>query len=225
MKKAVILLSGGLDSAVTLYLVKSLKFKCFCLIFNYGQRHKKEVDCAKNLARLTNSVYFVLDIYLPWGGSVLLDKNKPLPKDLDLKKRGKRIPDTYVPARNILFLSYALSFAEAKGAKDIFIGANAIDYSGYPDCRPGFIKQFNKLAEIGTKSGASGAGIRIHAPLINKTKAEIVKLGCKLKVPFEVTWSCYAGQKHPCGRCDSCRFRRRGFREAGIKDPLVKNQH
>jgi len=217
MNKAVILLSGGLDSATTLYFARKKGFSCHCLIFDYGQRHKKELRSAKKIADLAHSKWQVVKISLPWKGSALLDKNIKIQTKLQ-----NIIPLTYVPARNIIFLSFAFSYAEAIGAKVIFIGANAIDYSGYPDCRPLFLKAFEKAAASGTKTGAEGRPIKILTPLIDKTKSEIIKLGINLGVPYRFTWSCYKGGKIPCGKCDSCRFRGKGFRQAGLRDPICK---
>lgn len=215
MKKAIILLSGGLDSATTLYFAKHKGFDCSCLIFDYGQRHKREIKSAKRIAKKANCPYIVLRIDLPWKGSALLDKSVAV-----TNKRTSKIPSTYVPARNIIFLSFALSFAESKGASAIFIGAHAQDYSGYPDCRPEFYKTFEKVVSVGTKAGVEGKSIKIETPLINKNKAEIIKLGAKLKVPFELTWSCYRGGSVPCGKCDSCFYRAKGFKESKIRDTL-----
>ncbi|MDO8663056.1 MAG: 7-cyano-7-deazaguanine synthase QueC [Candidatus Omnitrophota bacterium] len=213
-KKAVVLLSGGLDSAVTLYFARSKGFDCHCLAFDYGQRHHRELQAAQKISRLTDSPLKIIKIVLPWGGSALLDDKIKLPSSKHPSSRV--IPSTYVPGRNIIFLSFALSFAEAIGARGIFIGAHAQDYSGYPDCRPEFYRAFKKVISTGTKAGVQHKGIEITTPLINKTKAEIIRLGNKLGVPFELTWSCYQGGKKPCGRCDSCYFRNKGFREAGI---------
>jgi len=215
-RQAVVLLSGGLDSSTTLYSAKKKGFDCRALIFDYGQRHKKEIEAAKKIARLANCKWQIVKIKLPWKGSSLLDKKQKL----RVTSYGLRvtIPSTYVPARNIIFLSFALSYAEAIGAEKIFIGANAIDYSNYPDCRPGFFKAFSAAAKRGTKAGVEGKAIKIEIPLINKTKAQIVKLGKKLGVPFAITWSCYKGGARPCGACDSCRLRAKGFKYAGIND-------
>ena len=218
MKKAVILLSGGLDSATTLYFAKDSGYECFCLIFDYGQRHKRELESAKAIAKKAECRWRIVKISLPWKGSSLLDKRSRL-STIDYRP-STTIPSTYVPARNIIFLSFALSCAEAMGAKSIFIGANAIDYSGYPDCRPEFYNAFIKAANLGTKAGVEGKGIKIVTPLIRKTKAQIIRLGMGLGVPYGLTWSCYRGARNPCGRCDSCNFRTKGFIEAGIKDPL-----
>jgi len=215
-KKAVVLFSGGLDSTTLLYYVKSRGLKAHCLIFDYGQRHVKEIEHAKRLARKNHCPFQVVKIALPWQGSSLLDKSMRLPQ---LQKiNPKEIPSTYVPARNIIFLSFAVSYAEAIHADAVFIGANAIDYSGYPDCRPEFLHAFQRAVKKGLKTGVQGRGIHIYAPLLRKTKAQIIRLGKKLNVPYHLTWSCYQGGKKPCGKCDSCFLRRRGFEEAGIKD-------
>ena len=220
MNKAIVLLSGGLDSATTLYYAKSKGYDSHCLIFDYGQRHKQEIDLAKRIARKCKSVYHVVKIALPWKGSALLDKTMKVPTRGKFDK--KTIPSTYVPARNIIFLSFAASYAEAIGAKAIFIGANAIDYSGYPDCRPDFIKAYQLALKKGLKAGVEGKALVLKTPLIVKTKKQIIALGRKLKVPYEMTWSCYHGGAKPCGKCDSCRIRKQGFESLGIKDPALK---
>ena len=217
MKKAVVLLSGGLDSATTLYFAKAKGYNCECLIFDYGQRHRREIESAKKIARTAGADYRIIKIGLPWKGSALLDRKLAVPKGG--ARAGNGIPSTYVPARNTIFLSFAVSYAEAIGAKAIFIGANAVDFSGYPDCRPGYYKVYNELIARGTKAGAA---IKIHTPLIGMTKSEIIKIGNKLGVPYEYTWSCYAGGARPCLKCDSCVIRTKGFKEAGIKDPALK---
>ena len=222
MPKAVVLLSGGLDSSTCLYFAKRKGFVPECLIFDYNQRHKKEVEAAKKICRYAGCGFKVLKIVLPWKGSSLLDERTGIPKRPKTPTYGSAIPSTYVPGRNIIFLSYALSYAEAIGAEAIFIGANAIDYSNYPDCRPEFYRSFQETASCGTKAGVEGKKIKICAPLIKKTKAQIIRLGKKLGVPFETTWSCYVGGKSPCGKCDSCYFRAKGFRQAGTKDPALK---
>ncbi|MBI3318863.1 MAG: 7-cyano-7-deazaguanine synthase QueC [Candidatus Omnitrophica bacterium] len=221
MKRAVVLLSGGLDSATTLYEARSQGYRCHCLIIDYGQRHRREVESAKRIAQAAGSAARVIRIWLPWGGSALTDRSIRVPVGRSLKKIGKGIPATYVPARNTVFLSYAASWAEAIGASAIFIGANAIDFSDYPDCRPNYYGAFRKVIRLGTKAGVEGREIRIATPLIRMTKAKIIRRGRKLKVPYELTWSCYAGAKRPCGRCDSCLLRAKGFREAGLRDPAL----
>lgn len=208
------MLSGGLDSATTLYLAKNKGFLPFCLIFDYGQRHNKEIQAAKNIARACGVEFQVIKIALPWKGSSLLDRNKVIPF------MWGGIPNTYVPGRNIIFLSFALSCAEAIGAQAIFIGAHAQDYSGYPDCRPEFFRAFAKMAARGTKAGVEGKRIEIRSPLLHKGKAQIIKLGASLGVPFGLTWSCYRGGKLPCGACDSCYYRAKGFKQAKIRDTL-----
>jgi len=214
-KKAIVLLSGGLDSAATLYIAKSEGYQCQGLVFDYGQRHKREIEAARKISRLAKCPIKIVRIALPWKGSALLDDKIKLPSS---KIRvSSKIPVTYVPGRNIIFLSFALSFAEGISADAIFIGAHAQDYSGYPDCRPEFYAAFKRVVSTGTRAGVENRGIEIKTPLINMTKAEIIRLGSKLGVPFESTWSCYEGGEKPCGRCDSCYFRAKGFREAGIK--------
>ncbi|MDP3041629.1 MAG: 7-cyano-7-deazaguanine synthase QueC [Candidatus Omnitrophota bacterium] len=213
-KTAVVLLSGGLDSATALYFAKAKGYQCRCLIFDYGQLHKKEITSAVNIAKASRCPYEILKIGFPWRGSALLDKKVKISKKI---KPG--IPSTYVPARNIIFLSFALSFAETIKAKAIFIGAHAQDYSGYPDCRPEFFQVFAEMAKVGTYGGGR---IKILAPLLNKKKAQIISLGQRLGVPFNLSWSCYRGAKLPCGICDSCYYRAKGFKEAGLADPLTK---
>lgn len=220
-KKAIVLLSGGLDSTTTLYWAKQKGFRCLCLIFDYGQSHKKEILAAKRIAKKARCPYEIVKFRLPWKGSALLDKKIRIPQSKTSRAvRRQRIPATYVPARNIIFLSLAVSFAEVIGAKAVFIGVNAIDYSGYPDCRPEFYRNFFRTISVGTKSGVEKRAIKIFTPLIDKSKKEIIKIGTRLGVPYHLTWSCYQGGKRPCGRCDSCRLRQKGFVEAGIKDTL-----
>ena|SRR3989338_698064 len=223
VKKAVVLLSGGLDSATTLYYARAQGCRCFCLVFDYGQRHKKEIESAKRIAQRANCKWQVVKIILPWKGSSLLDRRISVPRPaLPAGRQVSRIPSTYVPGRNIIFLSFALSYAEAIKAEAVYIGANAIDYSGYPDCRPEFYQAFIQAARLGTKAGVEGRPIKILTPLLTKTKARIIKLGMSLAVPYELTWSCYKGSRLPCQKCDSCRFRAKGFREAGLSDPIIQ---
>jgi 7-cyano-7-deazaguanine synthase len=220
--KAVVLLSGGLDSATILYLAKNKGFDCSCLIFDYGQRHKREVRAAMKIAAGAKARATIIKIRLPWKGSSLLDKKASLPRGRADKKN---IPSTYVPGRNTIFLSFALSLAESIGSRDIFIGANAVDYSGYPDCRPAYFKSFNKLCGLANKSGTAGKRIRIHAPLLHLKKSEIITLGLRWGVPYQETWSCYqGGAAAPCGRCDSCVLRAKGFKEARQEDPSLSRQ-
>jgi len=215
--RAVVLLSGGLDSATTLYIAKSQGYDVHCLVFDYGQRHRREISSAKAIARKARCPYTMLKISLPWKGSSLLDKTLNVPEHFS--KKG--VPSTYVPARNTIFLSFALSFAEAIDASVIFIGANAIDYSGYPDCRPNYFKAFQRMADLATKKATARRKITICTPLIHMTKAQIIKAGLNLGVPYGSTWSCYKGGIKPCGRCDSCRMRAKGFKETRALDPLL----
>lgn len=218
-KKAVVLLSGGLDSATVLYVAKEEEYPCYCLSFDYGQRHRKELECAKQIARKANCPWEIVSFTLPWRGSALLDRTQKIPKERSVKEMQEGIPITYVPARNTIFLSFAASYAEAIGGAAIYIGANVLDFSGYPDCRPEYFEQFNRVIEKGTKGERS---IAVVAPLVHKTKAEIIQWGHRLGVPYEWTWSCYEGEEFPCGTCDSCLLRAKGFQEAGMEDPLLR---
>jgi 7-cyano-7-deazaguanine synthase len=220
-KKAVVLLSGGLDSATVLYWALDKGWQPQALIFDYGQRHSREIASAKALCKKTGVAYDVIPVKLPWRGSSLLDKASALPIAKSTRDIGAQIPSTYVPGRNTLFLSYGLSCAEAIGAEAVMIGANALDYSGYPDCRPDFISAMSKVFKLGTKAGRQGKPIRIVAPLLKLSKSQIVKLGIRLGVPYQMTWSCYRGGKKPCGTCDSCLLRAKGFKKAGLKDPAI----
>jgi 7-cyano-7-deazaguanine synthase len=226
LKKAVVLLSGGLDSATTLAIARSKAFDCYALTFRYGQRHKPEIEAAKKVAHSLGAVqHRIINIDLAsFGGSALTDSAIEVPKNRANLAELSEIPLTYVPARNIIFLSYALAWAEILGAFDIFIGANAIDFSGYPDCRPEFIAAFEKTANLATAAAIQGKGrSQINSPIINMKKAEIILTGTKLGVDYSLTHSCYEPDQYgrSCGHCDSCRLRLRGFAEAGLTDPVV----
>jgi 7-cyano-7-deazaguanine synthase len=218
--KAVVLLSGGLDSATTLALAIEQDYTCYALSFNYGQRHSAELNAARNVALSMNvAEHKIINLDLTQiGGSALTDKNIAVPQS-----PSEGIPITYVPARNTIFLSYALAWSEVLGINDIFIGVNAVDYSGYPDCRPEYIAAFENTARLATKSGVEGQPFRIRTPLINLTKAEIIRKGTELGVDYSLTVSCYQAdeQGRACGMCDSCRFRKEGFAAAGIPDPTI----
>jgi 7-cyano-7-deazaguanine synthase len=218
--KAVILLSGGIDSATTAAIALDRGFELHALIFSYGQRHRIEIESAKKLVAFFSIGSHAI-IELPSGifRSSLTNTAMEVPKNRE--SGDTRIPDTYVPARNIIFLSYALSFAESIGARHIFIGANAVDYSGYPDCRPDFFRAFQEMADRGTKAGVSGQGFIIETPLIDMTKAEIIQKGMSLGVDYSLTHSCYDPDPNglACGACDSCLIRKKGFIGAGVPDP------
>ena len=224
MKRAVCLLSGGLDSATCLAYAHEQGFECYALSFDYGQRHRVELDAAARVAASLGAArHLIVPVNLRlFGGSALTD-DIDVPKQRTLEAMASGIPVTYVPARNTVFLSFALAWAEVLGAADIFIGVNAIDYSGYPDCRPEFIAAFERMARIATKAGVEGvAALKIHTPLIALSKADIVKLGIQLGVDFSLTHSCYDpdAQGRACGACDSCLLRRKGFADAGVRDPI-----
>ncbi len=223
MKKAVVLTSGGLDSTTVLAMAKAKGYTVFSLSFNYGQRHEFELAAAKKVAKLLSvQKHMVLNVDLgKIGGSALTD-DILVPKSGDDHSISGDIPVTYVPARNTIFLSYALGWAEVLGASDIFIGVNAIDYSGYPDCRPAFISAFEKMANLATKAGVEGTTtIRIQTPLIDMTKAEIIKTGISLGIDYGITHSCYdpSDNGFACGLCDACILRKKGFEQANIEDP------
>ena len=219
-KKAVVLLSGGLDSATCLAIAKAQGFDCYCLSLDYHQRHVAELQAAQRVAKALGAVAHKtaqLDLSL-FGGSALTDDNIAVPET-----PGAGIPVTYVPARNTIMLSLALAWAEVLGAQDIFIGVNALDYSGYPDCRGEYVKAFQAMANLATKSAVEGQTITIHAPLIHLTKAEIIQQGLALGMDYSLTVSCYQAdaQGRACGVCDSCRFRKQGFAQAGVSDPTL----
>jgi 7-cyano-7-deazaguanine synthase len=223
MKHAIVLLSGGLDSATTLAIARSQGYETYALSFDYGQRHKRELEAAKKIAKSLGAKKHLIakiDNQI-FGGSALTD-DVDVPKSRTEREIGTGIPVTYVPARNTIFLAHALAWAETIGAGHIFIGANAIDYSGYPDCRPEFMALFETLANIATKAGVEGARLQIHAPLIKMSKADIVRKAVDFEVDLSLTHSCYdpLPDGRACGRCDSCRLRQKGFREAGVDDPI-----
>lgn len=222
VKKAVCLISGGLDSAVSAFIAKDNGYELFALSFVYGQRHNKEIQYAKKIANILDvKKHMIFDINIgQFGGSSLVDESIAPEIDHKLEDIGKNIPNTYVPARNTIFLSVALGFAETVDANAIFIGATSADYSGYPDCRPKYFKAFQKMADLATKKGVDGKSIKIITPVLNLSKAQIIKKGSTLGLPFDKTWSCYLGGIKACGRCDSCLLRLKGFKEAGLKDPL-----
>ena len=220
MNKAIVLLSGGLDSATTLAIATNEGFECHAISFRYGQRHKLELEAAEKVARAFNAVqHKIIDIDLTQiGGSALTDKDIAVPEQAN-----EGIPVTYVPARNTIFLALALAYAESVFASHIFIGVNAVDYSGYPDCRPEFIQAFTHLANIATRAGVEGEGFHLHTPLIEMSKEEIISTGTDLGVDYSLTLSCYQPdvQGRACGVCDSCRYRKKGFESAGIADPTL----
>ena len=223
MKRAVVLLSGGLDSTTTLALAIAEGFEVYALSFDYGQRHKIEIDAARRVAKsLGAKEHRVAKIDHDILGGSALTSDVDVPKARSEAEIMRGIPITYVPARNTIFLSHALAWAEVVGAFDIFIGVNALDYSGYPDCRPEFIAAFEKLANLSTKAGVEGAHFKIHTPLIKMSKAEIVRKALELEVDLSLTHSCYdpLPDGRACGQCDSCQLRRKGFREAGVNDPI-----
>lgn len=219
----VLLLSGGLDSATVAVHMRSLGFRLHCLTFDYGQRHRAEIEASANLARYFESIaHQIVNIDAGvFQGSALVDDAIKVPKS---SSGSTEIPLTYVPARNTLFLSYALAIAESIGATDIAIGANAVDYSGYPDCRPEFIQQFERLANLGTKVGIESGAFRIHAPLVNLTKSQIIAIGLKHRFDYGLTTSCYDPNDDGsgCGECDSCLIRGRAFAELGLSDPRLR---
>jgi 7-cyano-7-deazaguanine synthase len=224
-KKAVVLVSGGLDSTTCLALAKKQGFELYALTLFYGQRHDVELKAAKRVSKAF-AVKRQLELEVPliaFGGSALTDKKIKVPKQANVQAIGKGIPSTYVPARNTVFLSLALAWAESLQAEHIFIGVNALDYSGYPDCSPEFIEAFERLAKLATKKGVQGTWkLKIHTPLIRMSKAQIIKTGLKLKINYGLTHSCYDPKANgaACGRCDSCLLRAKGFQEAGVKDPI-----
>jgi len=223
--KAVVLVSGGVDSTTVLALARQQGFEIYALTINYGQRHKAELEAARRVAAALGAKrHLVLAIDLRSLGGSALTAEIEVPKDRDLRDMASQIPITYVPARNTIFLSFALGWCEVLQAEDIFLGVNAVDYSGYPDCRPEFLEEFQRLANLATKAGVEKtARYRVHAPLLEMSKAEIIRAGIKAGVDFSLTHSCYDpdSEGRACGRCDACILRRQGFLEAGLADPTL----
>lgn len=229
-EKAVVLLSGGLDSSTVLYQAQADGYDCYALSFDYQQRHQRELDAAQQIAQAAGIkehqvVRFDLGL---WGGSALTNHNLAVPQERSPEEMAANIPITYVPARNSIFLSFALAYAEALAAECVYLGVNALDYSGYPDCRPDYIQAMQQVFQLGTKQGREGDPITIKTPLIDLKKTEIIQLGNQLQVPWEKTWSCYQGEAKSCGVCDSCQLRLKAFQELGLTDPLpyrIKTSH
>lgn len=224
MRSAVVLLSGGLDSATVMAIAQSQGYAVHAITFDYGQRHAIEMQCAKRIAKAMGIAdHRTIHIDLRAFGGSALTADIDVPKDRSLADMTAEIPVTYVPARNTIFLSFALAFAEVIGSNDIFIGVNALDYSGYPDCRPQYIKAFEEMANLATRSSVQGNALRIHTPLISMTKAEIIQTGHKLGVDYGLTVSCYdpKADGKPCGACDACQLRAKGFWEARLTDPAL----
>ena len=223
MKKAVVLLSGGLDSATALAIARDYDYECYTLSFNYDQRHKVELQFASKQSQELGAVNHQVVEFSTFGGSALNDPNIAVPKGRSLDEMTEAIPVTYVPGRNTIFLSFGLSYAEVLDADAIYTGVNALDYSGYPDCRPEFIRAYQDLANLATKKTVEGNTIDIKAPLVHMTKVDIVKLGTRLGVDYSITSSCYDPDErgHACGKCDSCLIRKAAFKEAGLPDPTI----
>ncbi len=219
-KRAVILLSGGLDSATVLYLAREQGYQCYALSFDYRQRHQRELAAAKTLTAALGVTHQILQLDFPWGGSALTDPSLAVPQRQPIDQIGESIPITYVPARNTIFLSYALAYAEVLAAQQVWLGANVLDYSGYPDCRPDYIQAMGEVYRLGTRQGRTGAPITLEAPLVEMSKAEIIQLGNRLGVPWQDTWSCYQGLVVACGVCDACQLRSGAFASLGLADPL-----
>jgi 7-cyano-7-deazaguanine synthase len=222
MSKAVVLLSGGLDSSTVLAIAKEKEHEVVALTFDYGQRHRREIESSEAVVRRMGvSEHMIVPV--PIGhllDSSLTNESKRIPEGRPVEVMASEVPSTYVPSRNIVFLSIAASIAESIGADRIFIAANSVDFSGYPDCTPEFLAAFQEVLDVGTQAGRSGSGIRIEAPVLRMSKADIVREAVRLGVPLELTWSCYQGGDKACGRCDSCTLRLQGFRDAGVDDPL-----
>lgn len=223
--KAVVLFSGGLDSTTCLSWALKKGYDCSALSVNYGQRHSRENAAAKKIAGLLKVPLFEIKLSFPWlKASSLVDRKKRLP-DLEYSEiTSGKVPSTYVPGRNLVFASIGISFADAIGAGAVILGPNAVDYSGYPDCRPEFYRALASAANLGTKTPLTGGRIRLLTPIIKMSKAEIIRLALRLKAPLEYTWSCYSGGALPCGKCDSCKLRARGFSAAGAEDPALRGR-
>lgn len=221
MPQAIVLLSGGLDSSTVLAMARERGLDAVALTFDYDQKHRREIESARKIAKHYGVEHIVLP--LPLGkhlASSLTRASMAVPSGREMSEIGTGIPNTYVPSRNIIFLTVASAIAESRGADSVFIAANSVDFSGYPDCTPEFIHRFQEMLDVGTRAGKEGKGIRVEAPLLRMSKAAIVKEAVRLKVPLELTWSCYKGGRKACGRCDSCLLRLEGFRVAGFEDPL-----
>ena len=222
MPKAVVLLSGGLDSSTVLAMALEKEYDVVALTFDYGQKHSRELESARSVARHYGVIQIVLRLDLgKFANSSLTDESQEVPQDRARSEMASDIPSTYVPARNLIFLSVASSLAESISAEAVFIAANAVDFSGYPDCTPEFIEAFQTTLDIGTRAGRDGRSVKVLAPIIRFTKGDIVREAVRLHVPLELTWSCYKGGKLACGRCDSCILRLQGFSDAGVKDPIA----
>ena len=222
MAEAIVLLSGGLDSSTVLALAKERGYDVVALTFDYGQKHKRELNSSRKMARHFKAKEHII-VPLNLGEllrSSLTRESMSIPENRTEEEISSGVPSTYVPSRNIIFLSIAASIAESRGAEAIFIATNSVDFSGYPDCTAEFMSAFQRTLDIGTKAGIDGRGVRIEAPILSKSKGDIVREAIRLKVPLEETWSCYKGGVKACGKCDSCLLRLRGFSEAGIRDPL-----
>jgi 7-cyano-7-deazaguanine synthase len=219
---ALVILSGGLDSTVCMAIAEREHDGVLALTFDYGQRHRVEIDRARQVAAHYGAQHLVVELDASrWGGSALTDTSIAVPNADGRESAGGSIPVTYVPARNLVFLAVAMGVAEARDADDVYLGVNALDYSGYPDCRPEFVRAFEAAAALALKRGVEGRPVAVRTPLIDRTKADIVRLGLKLDAPLHATWSCYRGDIEPCGRCDACALRAKGFAEAGVPDPAL----
>lgn len=228
MSHAVVLLSGGLDSFTTLVAARRDGYEVHAMTFRYGQRHEIEVEAARRIARAVHvDDHVVVDIDLRAFGGSALTSSMAVPKDRPASDMGRGIPVTYVPARNTIFLSFAIAWAEVLGARHVYVGVNAVDYSGYPDCRPEYIAAYERMANLATRAGVEGATLHIHTPLIDLSKGDIIRLGLSLGVDYSLTSSCYDPTVHgvACGHCDACLLRLKGFAEAGIKDPIRYRVH